>query len=74
MMRFTVVGIFPQLSPYHGIPTDVYILTRRAEDCARAWQRAEELARRRWPERYAAGYAATDSRISAVQEHQVCAV
>lgn len=54
MMGFTVVGLFPQLSPYRGIPTDVYILTRRPEDRLRAWQRAEELAQRRWPERYTA--------------------
>jgi hypothetical protein len=74
MMGFTVVGIFPQLSPYQGVPTDVYILTRCAEDSARAWQRAEELARRRWPERYAACCATTDSRISAAQELQLCAV
>lgn len=74
MMGFTVVGIFPRLSPYHGVPTDVYILTRRAEDRARAWQRAEELARRRWPERYAAGGAATDRRRAAAQVRQVCAV
>jgi hypothetical protein len=74
MMGFTVVGIFPQLSPYHGVPTDVYILTRRAEDRSRAWQRAEELARRRWPERYAACCAATDGRMSAAPEPQLCAV
>jgi hypothetical protein len=55
MMGFTVVGIFPQLSPYQGVPTDVYILTRCAEDRARAWQRAEELARHRWPKRYMHG-------------------
>ena len=52
-MGFTSVDIFPRLSPYNGIATDCYILTLNPEDQQLAWHRAEELAKHRWPARYA---------------------
>ncbi|ETW92422.1 MAG: hypothetical protein ETSY2_53465 [Candidatus Entotheonella gemina] len=52
LMAFTVVGVFPQLSQFGGVLTDVHILTLHPEDRDRAWQRAEAMAHQRWPERY----------------------
>ena len=51
-MGFSNVGIFPQFSQFSGVVTDVNILTLHPEDRDRAWQRAEIMAQRRWPERY----------------------
>jgi hypothetical protein len=50
IMRFTLVGRFPRLSPFGGIRTDMHILTLHAADRARAWRAAAVLAQQRWPE------------------------
>jgi hypothetical protein len=55
-MGFTVVDIFPGFSPYDGVATDCHILTLNPGDKERAWEHAETIARRRWPERYAMRY------------------
>ena len=47
-MGFTAVGVFPRLSPFRGVRTDMHILTRHAADRERAWRAAEGLAQQRW--------------------------
>ena len=47
-MGFTAVGVFPRLSPFRGVRTDMHILTLHAADRERAWHAAEGLAQQRW--------------------------
>jgi hypothetical protein len=48
MMGFTAVGVFPRLSLFRGVRTDMHILTLHAADRERAWRAAEVLAQQRW--------------------------
>lgn len=48
MMGFTALGIFPGLSQFHGVRTNMHVLTLHAADREGAWQAAEALAHRRW--------------------------
>jgi len=48
MMGFTALGVFPRLSLFQGVRTDMHILTLHAADQERAWHAAEVLAQQRW--------------------------